>query len=229
MQYSSRTPLALLYLAHYLLKSAAANGDCFFCHHPVEDRAAVIRSHLTLLDWFSNCAMVSSAKILPSFLPLPAAQTIFYWKSSQLFWQLFSPRPGMLSPVDAADGHTLPQRAHSNDLPSIALHLHFSSNYISPLHSLSLSALFSTSYGWLPYVCVSRRGSWGVTHDVLICRSFSRFSHLSRSEWLSPTSQHQTGGAFQGPWRWCCSLGGTQWAGLFLGCRRAMQCSGSWK
>lgn len=74
---------------------------------------------------------------------------------------------------------------------------------------------------------------WFHTHHLgdtssPICLSASHSFYLSRSKWLSPTSLHQTDGAFQDPWRWCCSLGGTRWADMFEGCWHTIQYDESW-
>lgn len=117
--------------------------------------------------------------------------------------------------------HRRPQGVSSNDLCSIALTFPFPATipHLSPLYLLFVLYLSLALWCILGYsICISS----GRCHSVF-------HSYLSRSEWLSPISLHQMDGAFQGPWRWCCSLGGTQLADMLEGCCRTIQCGESWK
>lgn len=119
----------------------------------------------------------------------------------------------------------IPEGGFSNYLCSIAL----------PFASLATTSHLSTLSSFVLYPSLP---PWTTLRDSItissercpLCLSFSSlFSYLSRSEWLCPISLHQMDGAFQGPWRWCCSLGGTQWANMFEGCWCTAECGESWK
>lgn len=97
-----------------------------------------------------------------------------------------------------------------------------SSNHISPLHALLFVLYLSSPLSSTPERIHQLR-------EISSPSATPFLSHLSRSEWLSPISPHQMDGVSQGPWRWCCSLGGTQWADMFEGFWRTIQCSESWK
>lgn len=104
---------------------------------------------------------------------------------------------------------------------SVTLPFLLSNNYISPFHFLYFFLYHFESLSDSIFI-----HSGKCPPNMPLCFSSP---YLSRSEWLFPISLHQMDGAFQGPWRWCCSLGDIRLAHMFEGCLCTIQWSGSWK
>lgn len=127
----------------------------------------------------------------------------------------FSPRPWDPSAPPPA---TVPQGAAAHYLFSITRP--FSSRV-----QLSTFSSFIFNSAWLSRwsICISL-GTCPLSKPPLPLV----LPYLSRSEWLFPTSPHQTDGASPGPWSWCCSLGGTRWAPTLVGCQPTTASDGRW-